>query len=290
MNVGAMTVDPVIDGTGSFDPTKSFRGSTTEEWAAHRDLLDAEGKLGFSIGGFLVRGAGRTTLVDLGVGRTRFLGIDGGRFLESLSDLGVPPSEVTDVIFTHLHFDHVGWAATASGQPTFPNATYRCHAADWDYFLRDHPDTVAELIHPVAERFESWAGSGPLLPGVDTLAAPGHTPGSTVVVVSSESQRAIMLGDVVHCPVQLVDDEWGAIGDVDPELAVRTRTALSRELEGSDTPVARRPTSPACASDGCSGRRAGGAGWFDGTRDNQSDASCPCRWTEPVVEVALTTR
>src|SRR5205814_8580706 len=78
----------------------------------------------------------------------------------------------------------------------------------------------------------------PLLPGVDTMAAPGHTPGSTIVVVSSGADRALLLGDVVHCPIELIDDEWGSMGDVDPELAKRTRIALARELEGTDVPVA----------------------------------------------------
>ena len=158
--------------------------------------------------------------------------------LESLAALGVQPDEVTDVVFTHLHFDHIGWAATPDGEPTFANATYRCHPADWEHFTVDHPGEELELLEPVADRFEMWSGDGPLLPGLDTLIAPGHTPGSTVLVVSSGDQRAMMLGDVVHCPIELVDDEWGALFDVDPELARRTRVALNREIEGSDIPVA----------------------------------------------------
>src|SRR5262249_57867895 len=86
--------------------------------------------------------------------------------------------------------------------------------------------------------FETWDGGGGALPGIDVLAAPGHTPGSTVMVISSGTARAMLLGDVVHCPVQLVDDEWAGLFDVDPALARRTRTALARELEGRDIPVA----------------------------------------------------
>ena len=48
----------------------------------------------------------------------------------------------------------------------------------------------------------------------------------------------MLLGDVVHCPVELLDDEWAGMSDVDPELALRTRVALARELEGTDVPVA----------------------------------------------------
>ena len=238
MEVGDYRVDPVMDGWGAFVPTKAFRGTTDDDWAPHRDLLDGEGKLGFSMGGFLIRGGGRTTLVDLGLGPRSFLGIDGGRMLESLSALGVEPAEVTDVVFTHLHFDHIGWATTAEGEATFPNATYRCHPADWEHFTVDHPGEELEMLAPVADRFEMWSGDGNLLPGLDTLGAPGHTPGSTVLVVSSGTARAMMLGDVVHCPIELVDDEWDGMYDVDPDLARRTRLALNRELEGSDVPVA----------------------------------------------------
>ena len=238
MQVGDLRIDAVIDGTGRFPPTLSFRGTTDGQWAAHQDLLDADGLLGFSMGGFLIRDGSRTVLVDLGVGRRRVMGIQGGAFLAGLAGLGVAPADVTDVLFTHLHLDHVGWAADDEGRAVFPAATYRCAAADWDHFMVGHPGEVSELLAGVTERFETWAGAGPVLPGIDTLAAPGHTPGSTVIVASSGTDRAMMLGDVVHCPVQLLDDEWGAMFDVDPVLAARTRAALSRELEDSGALIA----------------------------------------------------
>jgi glyoxylase-like metal-dependent hydrolase (beta-lactamase superfamily II) len=238
MDVGGFRIDPVLDGSGRFQPTLSFRGSTPEQWALHRDLLDENGLLGFAMGGFLVRGGGHTTLVDLGLGPRSFLGIQGGSFVDELSRLGVSAEEVTDVVFTHLHFDHIGWARYPDGAAVFGRATYRCSEADWSHFMEEHPEAEAEMLSPIAERFERWSGSGPLLSGVDTLEAPGHTPGSAVIVVSEGSERAMLLGDVVHCPVELVDDEWAAMFDVDPALARRTRVALNRELEGSDVAVA----------------------------------------------------
>ena len=48
----------------------------------------------------------------------------------------------------------------------------------------------------------------------------------------------MLLGDVVHCPVQLVEDDWAGLVDVDPEMARRTRNLLARELEGQHVPVA----------------------------------------------------
>lgn len=237
MDIGDLRIDPVVDGAGRFQPTRSFVGTTDEQWAAHRDLLDADGLLGFTMGGFLVRGGGRTVLVDAGYGTGTFLGIDCGAMLDSLSALGVAPDDVTDVVFTHLHIDHVGWAST-DARPTFANATYRCSSTDWRHFVVEQPGAEKDRLQPAADRFELWDADGTILPGLDALAAPGHTPGSTVVVVSSGNARAMLLGDVVHCPVQLVDDEWAGLSDVDPDLARRTRTALARELEGTDTPVA----------------------------------------------------
>jgi glyoxylase-like metal-dependent hydrolase (beta-lactamase superfamily II) len=85
------------------------------------------------------------------------------------------------------------------------------------------------------ERITTWDSSGNLFEGFDVVETPGHTPGSSMIVLSSGAMRAVLLGDVVHCPVELVDEEWETIGDVDPVLARRTATRLARELEGRET-------------------------------------------------------
>jgi glyoxylase-like metal-dependent hydrolase (beta-lactamase superfamily II) len=167
----------------------------------------------------------------------------------------VQPEEVTDVIFTHLHFDHIGWASR-DGVPVFPNATYRCDSRDWEYFVDPPAELAAQpldednpmaplvapgsgraLLEPVESRLDAWDGDSALLPGLDVRLAAGHTPGSGVMVLSSGTARAVLLGDVAHCPVELLEDEWAGIGDVDAELARRTRVALMREFEGTDVPL-----------------------------------------------------
>ena len=149
--------------------------------------------------------------------------------------------EVTDVLFTHLHEDHIGWAVR-DGHITFPRATYRASQADVDHFVTDQQRNEAEghVLDIIGAHIAPWATGSQttIVPGIDQFAAPGHTPGSSVVVLSSGDQRAMLLGDVVHCPVQLVDDEWAGLFDVDPALARRTRNALARELEGDPTLVA----------------------------------------------------
>jgi glyoxylase-like metal-dependent hydrolase (beta-lactamase superfamily II) len=156
---------------------------------------------------------------------------------------------VTDVVFTHLHFDHIGWASIGR-EAYFPNATYRCARPDVEYFLgTDALDeeffglvfgamSAADRLAPVLGRFEPWDGDVTLAPGIDTLGAPGHTPGSAVVVVSSGEHRAMLLGDVVHCPLELTDDEFVFLGDVDPDLARRTRDSCRRLMDDGDVVAA----------------------------------------------------
>ncbi len=242
MQIGDVSVEPIFDGVMRAPATVFYRGTDEQQWAPHQRFLEADGMIRFDLGGFLVRGPGDgVVLVDAGLGPRSGLVRDGagtfqgGELLNSLAAKGVKPEDVTNVVFTHLHFDHIGWA-TQDNLAVFPNATYRCHAEDLEHF-RDN-ERVQPVLGPLYDRLQTWTGSGPLLPGIDAMNAPGHTPGSTIVVISSGVSRGLLLGDVVHCPVELLDDEWAGVGDVDPELAHRTRVALTRELEGTDTPLA----------------------------------------------------
>ena len=251
MRIGALEVLPVIDGSWRHAASEMYASRPDDEaWAPHRYLLDEDGMLELTLGGFLVRHErnDRVVLVDLGLGHHQLFDMEGWRMLDSLATLGVTPADVTDVVFTHLHLDHIGWA-TVDGEPVFPEATYRCDAADWDWFIDSPPETSSrtmnrmlaqqqELLAPLADRLEPWTADGAIAPGVDIVRIPGHTPGSSLVVLNDGDQRALLLGDVVHCPVELLDDEWDGLADVDPELALRTRRALARELEGADVPVA----------------------------------------------------
>ena len=247
MQVGDVTITGVSDGCLQTPPTLLFNKSD-QDWRQHSQFLDEDGMLPIEMGGFLVRTGDRLALVDTGIGPTADP-VRTGRFMVSLAALGVRPDDVTDVVLTHLHFDHLGWA-TDGERRLFANATYRCHEADWAFFMGPTPydDSLAvsqmggrgsaELLPPVAGRLETWSGDGTILPGMDVRTAPGHTPGSTVIVISSGNERAMLLGDVVHCPAELLSDDWEMIGDVDKRLAQRSREALARELEGSDIPAA----------------------------------------------------
>src|SRR3712207_4675038 len=104
LRVGDIDVLPVIDGVTRFRPTEAFPGTTDADWEPHRALLEADGMIEFALGGFLIRSGDRLALVDAGVGPVKSGPFRGGRFLESLAEHGVAPEDVTDVVFTHLHY------------------------------------------------------------------------------------------------------------------------------------------------------------------------------------------
>jgi glyoxylase-like metal-dependent hydrolase (beta-lactamase superfamily II) len=247
MRVGEVTIEGISDGTIPLPPTPLFN-KTDQDWTQHSQFLDPDGMLPIEMGGFLVRSADRLVLVDTGIGPhadpQRC-----GSYMRNLAAHGIRSSDITDVVLTHLHFDHLGWA-TDGDRRLFDSATYRCHESDWDFFMGAEPfdDSLAaasmggrrssELLPPMLGRLETWSDDATILPGIDVRSAPGHTPGSTVIVVSSGTERAMLLGDVVHCPAELLSDDWEMIGDVDKQLARRSREALARELEGTNVPVA----------------------------------------------------
>jgi glyoxylase-like metal-dependent hydrolase (beta-lactamase superfamily II) len=241
MRVGDLEIHPVHDGWARMpaDALLRFTGGRSDPWLPHEEFIRDDGTIDLSLGGFLVRTGDRLVVIDTGAGRIDNDTYHGGEFLESLAGLDVSPDDVTDVVFTHLHFDHVGWA-TQKGTVVFPRATFRCHAADWEHFVAGPNPEAGSVrkLSPLADRLEPFSGDAAVAPGITVRHAPGHTPGSAVIVVADGTERALLLGDAVHCPVELIENEWEAIFDVDPALARRTREALAKELEGSNVPVA----------------------------------------------------
>jgi glyoxylase-like metal-dependent hydrolase (beta-lactamase superfamily II) len=141
----------------------------------------------------LLRSAERTILVDAGIGHkedAKFNGIFDVDFsrhslADSLAEHGVRPEEVTDVIFTHLHFDHAGGSTVRDGnvvRPLFANARHYVQKRQWEHaFTRNERDRASYLDHnylPVQDAglFEFLDGDVELFPGLEILLSNGHTP------------------------------------------------------------------------------------------------------------------
>jgi glyoxylase-like metal-dependent hydrolase (beta-lactamase superfamily II) len=167
---------------------------------------------------------------------------------DSLARAGVQPEEITDVVLSHLHPDHMGWVAR-DGMPFFPRAKLWSHEADADYFLGDNaPDETTFKVSlgvestkhrmlPVHGQIQLWDADRSIAPGISLRHLPGHTPGSSIAVISSGEERAMILGDVIHCPLELVDNEFAIMSDIDPAMAKHSKDILRMELEGTNVHV-----------------------------------------------------
>lgn len=128
--------------------------------------------------------------------------------VSSLHKAGVTPEQITDVVLTHLHFDHAGGAtcANSTGQvvPTFPNATYYVQSANLKTAqapnIREKASYLPANFQPLLERGVLKIIDGEienLLPGISVLLSHGHTTGHQMVKISDGKQTLIYCGDVI---------------------------------------------------------------------------------------------
>ncbi|MEQ0560534.1 MBL fold metallo-hydrolase [Amycolatopsis sp. NEAU-NG30] len=253
ITVGGYTIEALSDGLVRLPPP-FFPGLDPDE---HREVLGPDGTVPVPVGAFLVRGEGRTILVDAGFGPREMgfpdgmapAGTDpdtpmggGGDLLAALAEAGVRPEDVGTVFLTHLHSDHVGWLAP-DGVPAFGGARIVHGAADWEPMVGrlGHGDWSRIGLEAVRAAGHTEAIHGDavsLAPGITARHAPGHTPGHYVLDIVADGQRLLLLGDVIHTPVQLRDERVRFIADHDPEEAARTRLRWLDEIERTGAVIA----------------------------------------------------
>ncbi|GII53771.1 hypothetical protein Pth03_21600 [Planotetraspora thailandica] len=171
---------------------------------------------------YLLRSAGRTVLVDTGIGdagspAAAWAPVP-GRLQEGLAAVGVAPADVDVVVLTHLHTDHAS-GCVAAAEPVFPNARHVIQRAELDWVTRP---MLREVVEPLRDTIEVVDGDAGLVPGARVVHAPGHTPGHQCVEVGD----LMVTGDALLHPVQLADPTITYVYDEDPEQAVRTRVAI----------------------------------------------------------------
>jgi glyoxylase-like metal-dependent hydrolase (beta-lactamase superfamily II) len=196
------------------------------------------------VGASLLRSGGKTILVDTGVGNHKdrpyapvWNRLETG-FLANLARAGVAPEDVDIVINTHLHIDHVGWNTYLNGRqwiPTFPNATYLMPKDDFDFWNpqndhkpllgRGNQNVFEDSVAPVHQAGQTllWENSHQIDADLRLDAAPGHTPGSSVLTLTSGTDRAVFVGDMLHSPVQILEPDSNSCFCEDPAGARATR-------------------------------------------------------------------
>lgn len=248
--VGDVEITSLSDGTVPQDLHVLLHSTTNAKTDALLHDAFLSNPVEASINAFLFRDSGHVVLVDTGAGD--FFGPGyGGKLIESLASVNVGPSQITDVLLTHAHDDHMG-GLVHNGQLVFPNASIHLSAPDLAFFL---DRSNAEKAHYAMSYFdqaytalkpEEDAGkivpfhSGEeVLPGVTAVIHAGHTPGSTFYTLRSQGQSIVFVGDIIHvASVQAPATEITIAYDVDPAKAAAVRKTSFAEFAKDRTLIA----------------------------------------------------
>ncbi len=210
---------------------------------------------------FLLRTPRNLILVDACVGNDKTLTrmpfwdqMRSGRFMAALAAAGAAPGDVSHVLCTHLHVDHVGWTTMLKDGrwvPTFPNARILATQADLDHARAGYdqrPDGTAGMIWrqsiaPLLEAgcFDVVAPDARVEQSVRLRSTPGHTPGHVSVEIAAPggmaapnvAAGAAITGDLIHSPLQVFAPDMSPSVDHDPRRAATTRHAFLQEAASS---------------------------------------------------------
>ncbi|OAB84253.1 MBL fold metallo-hydrolase [Brucella intermedia] len=198
----------------------------------------------WALNAVVVKSGSQTILIDSGLGEEYPDFSRAGQFVSRLEAAGIDLSSVTDVVLTHMHFDHVG-GLLIPGVKEKLNPKMRVHLSkaealfwqDPDFSRTAMPPALADLARKASKDFleaysdhlQTFEETSRIASGVTTERTGGHTPGHSVVRVSSGSDHLMFGGDAIF-PVSFDHPEWHNGFEHDPEEATRVRLRLMKEL------------------------------------------------------------
>jgi glyoxylase-like metal-dependent hydrolase (beta-lactamase superfamily II) len=257
--VGDVEIARIVEVNGWEDDITMLLPDATPEYVQQFGWLQPHfatpaGKMIISFQCFVLRSKGRSVMIDTCIGADRQREFDvftnmQTTFLEDLAAAGFPHESITDVLCTHLHFDHVGWnTRKVNGKwvPTFPKARYFFGREEWAHWqhLRatggyHHMEHLTDAIDPVIEAglVEFIDPDFQLTDEVSLIPTPGHTPGHVSVLIRSRGASAVITGDLMHNPIQIAVPAVPARFDMDQAAGARTRSAFVERFNNSGTLV-----------------------------------------------------
>ncbi len=247
LRLGDLELLVVSDGVLRQDAGAVFGLTPRVMWEPYVPELDSKHRLPMGLNCMVVRGEGKTVLVETGVGRktSRLPGAAGtegsGALLQNLEREGIRPEDVDIVVNTHLHFDHAGGNTLISeGQPvpSFPRARYLIQKGEWQVASSPNERTratyLAENFEPLedARQVELVEGEVEVIKGLRLVPAPGHTADHCVVELDSGGELAVYVGELAQQPVMLERIAWISAFDVLPLVSLETKKRVTeRALE-----------------------------------------------------------
>ncbi len=232
-NIGDIECTAISDGLFHYEAHLMFANPTKDELnsilAQYR--LDPE-SVPSPYTCLAVRSGNEWILIDTGIGP---ISPDLGKLLPRLHEAEIDPADISTVIITHGHPDHIGGNTDEDGNVNFPNARFVMWKNEWDFWtseteLAKLPDLFSDIarknLPPIKDRVELLERESEIHPGIHVISAAGHTPGHIVVHISSGDEILHILGDAVLHPINFEKPGWYSEFDMDPGHAVRTRRRL----------------------------------------------------------------
>lgn len=209
VRIGKFEVVALSDGTFPADVHGILKeaDSTSVNTMLHAAFLSDTTET--SINAYLIKSAEKVILVDAGGGAN--LGNSCGKLITNLAQAGYQPEDITDILITHIHIDHVS-GVSAGNRILFPNATVHINNKDlafWQTHDSPHEDDTwgIKLNRPGYQALKPYITAGKvagfhpaaeLLPGVSAVEYAGHTPGHTVYLLEDGGEKIAFWGDLVH--------------------------------------------------------------------------------------------
>jgi glyoxylase-like metal-dependent hydrolase (beta-lactamase superfamily II) len=239
--VGDFQITVVTDGAATFPLPDKFvqNHAKPEVQEALAAAYQPTGTVTVPFTPIVINTGPKLVLIDTGYGPEMRVKTGGrvGHLPTNLAAAGIDPKSIDIVIISHMHQDHVFGLRTAEGQLAFPNADIMVPALDWAYWMSDVemgklPDGYTKSVYPgirktfvgLENKVTKYEWGKEIIPGITSLATPGHTPGHTSFVVASGSAKLIVQSDVTNIPhLFLAHPTWQVMYDVDPLKATETR-------------------------------------------------------------------
>lgn len=251
--IGDVEVVRIVEVWEHTDPFEVLLPGITPERAKRHEWMipyfaTAEGVMRLNFQAFALKSGNDSVMIDTCIGNDRQREFDiftnmRTSFMEDLASAGYTPDNITKVLCTHLHFDHVGWnthKVNGKWVPTFPKARYLFGKKEYDHWMHlkstggyhdfEHlHDSIAPVVDAGLVDF-----IGPDMQITDEVSlfpSPGHTPGHVSVMIKSKGQEAIITGDMMHHPIQLAEADARGNFDMDKEQGVKTRKDFYKRVE-----------------------------------------------------------
>jgi len=243
--LGDKTLTVLADGMSEFPGADLFAVNVpADEFVATQShLFEPTGHVDFHMNQLLVEAGDRRILIDAGPGG--FMGADFGRQGLALENAGVDPATIDTVVITHGHPDHYAGLVGPDGGLRFPNARVVWDRREHAFWSSEAATAAlrrsalpqgfieafigaAQAVLPATRAMNDFVeGETEIAPGIVLLEAPGHTPHSSVVLVSDGDEQLLYASDTTLLPAQnALRPEWVSAFEMDPEGVVRARRRL----------------------------------------------------------------